>query len=139
MAKAAFRHDEETKAGLLLVGKIRDNGRPQRFAVERENMSEHLYRWEYTDTFAGEANYCWVRRGIIRDAQPRREVYVAGDWDKIKQRICNAARREAGLAGVKSRRSDFGDMVRYDQGCTVLFVELGEFWPVDGDSEPVSA
>lgn len=25
----------------------------------------NIYEYEYTDTFAGEANYCWVKRGKV--------------------------------------------------------------------------
>lgn len=102
-------------------------------------MKASLYRWELTDTFGGEANYCWVKRGIIRDKEPASSSIWADNWEAAKRRVCLAARREAGLTGVRSKRSDYGDMVRYDQGCTVLFVELGEFFETPDDPEPVDA
>jgi hypothetical protein len=104
-------------------------------------MAEHLYRWEFTDTFGGEANYCWVRRGIIRCEHRRSDgdQYSPEAWRKRRARVAKAARREAGLTGERSSRSDYGDMIRYDQGCTVLFVELGEFFESPDDPEPVDA
>lgn len=103
---------------------------------------EHLYRWEYTDTFAGEANYCWVKRGIIRDSEAKRQAYTPDHWRATQRRILKAAKREAGLTGVRCERRDFGDMVAYyPHGmCTVLFVMINqEFFAVDGDPEPVEA
>jgi len=35
-----------------------------------------MYRIEITDTFAGEANYCWVKRGATR-AKTRRGIIRA--------------------------------------------------------------
>lgn len=92
------------------------------------DYADGYYRWEYTDTFGGEANYCWVRRGLIHAPSVPDEAFSHADRKAYEQRICNAARKAAGLAGVRSKRSDMGDVVRYAQGCTVLFVELGECW-----------
>ena len=47
--------------------------------------------WEITDTFGGEANYSWVRRGVIRfapgesysDRAAVRRVKKAIDWNKV--------------------------------------------------------
>jgi len=45
------------------------------------------YRYECTDTFGGEANYCWVKRGVVEFAKPvSRETLVravkrAIGWD----------------------------------------------------------
>jgi len=105
-------------------------------------MSEHLYRWEYTDTFAGEANYCWVKRGIIRDSEHRRQTYTPDHWREVRARICKAAKREAGLTGVRCDREDWGDMIAYrPRGmATILFVEINrEFFAADGDPDPVDA
>lgn len=72
---------------------------------------EHTYKFEYTDTFGGEANYSWVNRGEVR----------AGNTIQAAK----LARSELGLTGVK------GD-VKMNQGdefwwsprgsCTILFV-----------------
>ena len=54
------------------------------------------YDIEYTDTFGGEANYCWVKR----------------------------AKAKMGLTGVRGKRFDHGDMIEFRpyRSCTVLFV-----------------
>lgn len=48
-------------------------------------------RWEITDTFGGESNYSWVRRGVIRcapgesyrDLAAVRRVKKVIDWSKV--------------------------------------------------------
>lgn len=59
-------------------------------------------RWqcEYTDTFAGEANYGWVRRGttLVPQNATRRSVVMA-------------VKRELGLTGQRCRTTDHGDMI----------------------------
>ena len=66
--------------------------------------------WEYTDTFSGEANYSWVRRG---------ELGAANERGAIRD-----AKRAAGLSGVRCRKLDMGDTIAlYPVGsCTVLFL-----------------
>ena len=67
------------------------------------------YEYEYTDTFNGEANYCWVKRGIIE-----------GNDTNIVRRV----KAELGLNGVRCRKSDYGDMLRLDLvgACQVIFI-----------------
>lgn len=72
-----------------------------------------LYQYEYTDTFGGEANYCWVNRGM---------VYATS----LKQ-AARKARAELGLTGIKGDiKWNLGDdMAWIPRGsCTVLFVEV---------------
>lgn len=73
-------------------------------------MKTHEYSWEYTDTFGGEANYCWIRRGK-----------VSARNDRHAMRLAKAA---AGISGLRGKRYDFGDSVelRPYGMCTVLFV-----------------
>lgn len=68
------------------------------------------YDYEYTDTFGGEANYAWVRRGTVRARSMLGAV--------------RAAKRAVGLSGVRCRRDDYGDSVdlRPHGMCVVLFV-----------------
>lgn len=78
-----------------------------------------MYNIEVTDTFGGEANYCWVRRGKTR-AKTRR--------GKIE-----AAKRLAGWDGwcrVKVT-ADYGDMLEIrpvdtSGVCQVAFITWGE-------------
>ena len=57
---------------------------------------------EVTDTFGGEANYSWV---------DRHDFEADGLTDRQVER---KARALAGLTGVNTRRSDYGDEVRWD-------------------------
>ena len=72
-------------------------------------------RWnlELTDTFGGEANYCWCRRETIElpDTATDRQVITA-------------AKAALGLTGVRCRRFDHGEgfELRPIGSCTVAFV-----------------
>lgn len=70
---------------------------------------------EYTDTFGGDANYSWVRRAEIENAE------------KLTDRqIVRRAKAEMGLTGVPCKRHSFGDMIelRPESECTVLFINF---------------
>ena len=66
---------------------------------------------EITDTFGGEANYCWVKRFTVKALSKRGAI--------IK------AKREGGWRGYKHRTLDYGDMTRLDLkgACVVIFIE----------------
>jgi hypothetical protein len=72
-------------------------------------------RWnlELTDTFGGEANYCWCRR----------ETIELPDTATDRQ-IITAAKAALGLTGVRCRRFDHGEgfELRPIGSCTVAFV-----------------
>lgn len=73
------------------------------------------YLAEYTDTFGGEANYCWVRRATIT----RR-----GEKESMKG-VLKRARAELGLTGLHGRITlDDGDEIHWvPRGmCTILMV-----------------
>ena len=76
-----------------------------------------MIRWNYevTDTFGGEANYCWVDRGSVEIPSDSRRSLV------------RAMKRIAGWTGIPCRVSDFGDMVEIrPRGiCQVAFLT----WP----------
>jgi hypothetical protein len=63
---------------------------------------------EVTDTFGGEANYCWVKRFKVN------AISVRGAITKVS--------RELGLFAKK--QADYGDLVRYDfkNACICAFV-----------------
>ena len=73
--------------------------------------------WEITDTYGGEANYSWVRRGVIRctpgesysDLAAVRRVKKAIDWNN-----------------VPCKRTDLGDTIAlYPRGSNVVcFIEF---------------
>lgn len=69
---------------------------------------------EYTDTFGGEANYCWVKRAeFTLDGASSRTV------------ILRKAKALVGLTGVRGRTEDYGDMLKFTpyKSCTVMFVK----------------
>lgn len=76
---------------------------------------------EYTDTFGGEANYCWVRRATIIDA-PR------GDGSKelraMEMRVRRKAKKAVGISGLRGRWEEIGgDLAFYPyRTCTVMFI-----------------
>jgi len=61
------------------------------------------YSVEMTDTFAGEANYCWVRRTTI-DAP----------FDATSRTLIRRAKRALNLAPCRHRTQDWGDLIRLD-------------------------
>ena len=75
------------------------------------------YTWnlEHTDTFGGEANYCWVHRSTIT---------VKSDTDLAAVR---AAKAYLGWSGHPCRVENYGDAIAiYPQGiCQVCFLT----WP----------
>lgn len=69
---------------------------------------------EYTDTFAGQANYSWVQRETI-------ELHPSSSDRQIVQH----AKAAIGLSGVHCTRSIHGDgtiELRPVRSCTVLFI-----------------
>ena len=57
-----------------------------------------VYDLELTDTFAGEANYSWVKRATL--------VYATEPTDRV---LILAAKRALGLTGIKCTRDDWHD------------------------------
>lgn len=70
------------------------------------------YQIEYTDTFGGDANYCWCDRYIIELPD-----------NASKEQICRAAKKAAGLSGMRGVWDTCGDVYRFRpyRSCTVLF------------------
>jgi hypothetical protein len=68
--------------------------------------------FEHTDTFGGESNYSWVRR----------EEYTGKNKSDLA--IVRAAKKFAGISGVRSRVESYGDMLAiYPAGiCQVVFI-----------------
>jgi hypothetical protein len=77
-------------------------------------MSE-TFEIEYTDTFGGEANYCWVKRAKItlREGVSDRE-------------LMRRAKAEMELTGIRGRTDNMGDCLRFRpyRSCTVMFVQF---------------
>ncbi len=67
---------------------------------------------EYTDTFGGEANYCWCRREQLELP------------DKISDlALVRRAKAALGLSGIKGRMFRYGDMWEFRpyNSCTIAF------------------
>jgi len=61
-----------------------------------------MIQFEHTDLYGGEANYSWVRRTSIEDANLS---------DKA---IVRRAKAWAGLTGLRCKVENWGDMLRID-------------------------
>ena len=92
----------------------------------------HRYNVEYTDTFGGEANYCWVERANIAVAEW--PCYKGFDGNgRIEPRgyqraVMRKAKAAVGLTGVKGRTTSFGDGYEFRPYglAAVLFVNFSE-------------
>lgn len=58
--------------------------------------------YEITDTYAGEANYSWVKRGKI-EAKPGEEYSDLAAMRRVKKAI--------GWENVKCKKENYGDMI----------------------------
>ena len=58
-----------------------------------------MWKVEVTDTFGGEANYCWVRRYTLP------KIYAK----KSKLAVVREAKRLAGWSGFRTTTYDYGD------------------------------
>lgn len=69
--------------------------------------------YEYTDTFGGEANYSWVKRGEFQDSLKTPDALI------VKK-----AKALVGLTGITCKRTHYGDMIelRPYGSATVLFI-----------------
>jgi hypothetical protein len=97
----------------------------------KETMN--TYEYEYTDTFAGEANYCWVKRGKVAMPELPNYGYDGANGytraNKIEKReLMKKVKRELGLTGVRGITYNHGDMVEFRpyRSNTVLFVTYCE-------------
>ena len=70
------------------------------------------YDIEMTDTFGGEANYCWVRRATIE-----------APATATSQMLVRRAKRALGITG-RHRTTDWGDLIRLDlpNACICVFI-----------------
>lgn len=75
-------------------------------------MSYHV---EHTDTFAGEANYCWLRTYTI-----------PGDPSRLS--LIRKAKQLTGLTGIRCRVDNYGDgYTLHPSGlCQVVFINWKE-------------
>ena len=92
-----------------------------------------IYAIEYTDTFAGEANYSWVRRANITMPELTHYGYdgatnYARANHLFERELMRRAKAELGLTGIRGRKDSYGDSIAfYPYGmATVLFINWKE-------------
>ncbi len=76
--------------------------------------------FEYTDTFCGEANYSWVRKG----SHNFKEGEEVSDTKAIRY-----VKKYLGLTGTCCKKVNMGDSIAlYPSGsCTVVFIDFHYF------------
>ena len=72
------------------------------------------YFYTLTDTFCGEANYAWVRKGEVELPEGASDLALVR---KVK--------RELGMEGVRCRKEEWGEtlVLRPIGQCVVVFIE----------------
>jgi len=92
-------------------------------------MSYQTYEYEYTDTFAGESNYCWVKRGKVTVPELTHFGYDGSKgYSKANKaqrvQIMRKVKRELGLTGIQGTLEEYGDMIEFRPYgmATVLFI-----------------
>lgn len=73
-----------------------------------------IYSYTMTDTFGGEANYAWTRRGEIELPEEASDLALVR---KVK--------RALGMEGVRCRKEDWGETLALHPAgqCVVVFIE----------------
>ena len=91
------------------------------------------FSYEYTDTFGGDANYSWVKRGTVSVPELTHYGYDGSSGytraDKAQSRqVVRLVKAAIGLTGVKCRREVWGDtIVLYPYGANcVVFINYSE-------------
>ncbi len=89
----------------------------------------NTYQIEYTDTFGGEANYCWVNRAKITMPELTHYGYDGGTnyvkANKVFEReLMRRAKAEMGLTGVRGRVDRYGETIEFRPygSATVMFI-----------------
>lgn len=91
------------------------------------------YNIEYTDTFGGEANYCWVRRASVTMPELTHYGYDGGtNYSKAnrvyERELMRKAKAALGLTGTRGTVSRYGDMIEFRPygSATVMFINHKE-------------
>lgn len=91
------------------------------------------YSIEYTDTFGGEANYCWVKRATIAMPELTHYGYDGGanycKANKVyKRELMKRAKAAVGLTGARGRVVSYGDMIEFRPygSATVMFITAND-------------
>ena len=78
----------------------------------------HKYQIELTDTFAGEANYCWVKRATVTMPELTAYGYDGGsNYAKanhiFERELMKRAKAAVGLTVIKGRKHSYGDQIDF--------------------------
>ena len=96
-------------------------------------MSIVKFDVEYTDTFGGEANYCWVKRAVVTVPELPHYGYTGstdGSYHKANKaqsrELMRRAKAAVGLTGVRGVTSQFGEGLEFRPHgmCTVMCVTV---------------
>ena len=97
------------------------------------------FKYEYTDTFGGDANYSWVNRGTVYVPELTHYGYTGStDGSYVKankaqmQDVMRQVKADLGITGVRGVRETWGyvEVFKPYGMATVLFIEYD-----DGESE----
>ena len=87
------------------------------------------YDVEYTDTFGGEANYCWVKRQSITMPELTHYGYDGGTnyvkANKVyKRELIRKAKSAMGISGMRGKLEDYSDSYAFRpyRSCTIMFI-----------------
>lgn len=90
---------------------------------------------EYTDTFGGEANYCWVKRATVHMPELTHYGYTGsadGSYARANKaynrELMRRAKAEMGLTGARGHVDHHGDMSEFRPygSNTVMFITYAE-------------
>ncbi len=89
----------------------------------------NTYDIEYTDTFNGEANYCWVRRDTVTMPELTHYGYDGSSnyakCNKVYEReLMRKAKQKMRLTGMRGTTTSYDDMIEFRpyKCCTVMFI-----------------
>jgi hypothetical protein len=89
-----------------------------------------IFEYEYTDTFAGEAKYCWVERGTVSVPELTHYGYDGSNgYRKANamqtRELIKRVKRELGIT-ERHVKEEYGDMIRLNFRGTVCFIQYSE-------------
>ena len=87
------------------------------------------YNVEYTDTFGGEANYCWVHRATVTMPELTAYGYDGGTNyvaanRRYERELMRRAKAAVGITGARGRKESHGNSIDFRPygSCTIMFV-----------------
>ena len=93
------------------------------------------FKYEYTDTFGGEANYCWVKRGAVYVPELTHYGYTGstdGSYSKANKaqtrEVMRQVKAELGLTGVRGAKESWGETIVFRPYgmATILFIDWND-------------